>query len=69
MTARVFKLIEELRQEGLSVLLVEQRARQTLEIAIVPMCWRVAVPSRRQGGRDRTRSVLAEAFLGGHART
>jgi len=33
MTAAVFEMIQELRREGLTVLLVEQKARQTLKIA------------------------------------
>jgi branched-chain amino acid transport system ATP-binding protein len=33
MTAAVFQMIEDLRREGLTVLLVEQKARQTLKIA------------------------------------
>jgi branched-chain amino acid transport system ATP-binding protein len=33
MTAAVFQMIQELRREGLTVLLVEQKARQTLKIA------------------------------------
>jgi branched-chain amino acid transport system ATP-binding protein len=70
MTARVFKLIEELRQEGLSVLLVEQRARQTLEIAdrayVLEGGRSIAEGKAGEIARD---PVLAEAFLGGHART
>jgi branched-chain amino acid transport system ATP-binding protein len=33
MTEAVFQMIQELRREGLTVLLVEQKARQTLKIA------------------------------------
>lgn len=70
MTARVFKLIEELRREGLSVLLVEQRARQTLEIAdrayVLEGGRAIAEGKAGEIARD---PVLAEAFLGGHART
>ena len=33
MTAAVFQMIQDLRREGLTVLLVEQKARQTLKIA------------------------------------
>jgi branched-chain amino acid transport system ATP-binding protein len=70
MTARVFALIEDLRKDGLSVLLVEQRARQTLEIAdrayVLEGGRAIAEGKAGEIARD---PVLAEAFLGGHART
>ena len=68
MTARVFQLISELRKEGLSVLLVEQRARQTLEVAdraYVLEGGRVIAEGR--AGDIAADPVLADAFLGGHA--
>jgi branched-chain amino acid transport system ATP-binding protein len=68
MTERVFRLIGELRKEGLSVLLVEQRARQTLEIAdraYVLENGRVIAEGR--AGDIARDPKLAEAFLGGHA--
>jgi branched-chain amino acid transport system ATP-binding protein len=68
MTERVFRLIGELRREGLSVLLVEQRARQTLEIAdraYVLENGRVIAEGR--AGDIARDPKLAEAFLGGHA--
>ena len=33
MAARIFRLVEELRASGVSILLVEQKARQVLKIA------------------------------------
>ncbi|MFM9653940.1 ABC transporter ATP-binding protein, partial [Streptomyces galilaeus] len=63
-----FRLIGELRKEGLSVLLVEQRARQTLEIAdraYVLENGRVIAEGR--AGDIARDPKLAEAFLGGHA--
>ncbi|RTL61235.1 MAG: ABC transporter ATP-binding protein [Hyphomicrobiales bacterium] len=68
MTERVFRLIGELRKEGMSVLLVEQRARQTLEIAdraYVLENGRVIAEGR--AGDIARDPKLAEAFLGGHA--
>ena len=64
---RVFELVAELRASGLSILLVEQKARQTLRVAD-----RVYVLEggtiRAQGRPEEimNSSVLADAFLGGH---
>lgn len=65
----VFSLIQEMREDGLTVLLVEQKARQTLRIAdrafLLDMGRVVASGPARELASD---SVLSDAFLGGHSR-
>lgn len=68
MTEFVFGLIEEMRQDGLTVLLVEQKARQALRIAdraFLLDTGRVVVSGPAQELAND--SVLSDAFLGGHA--
>jgi branched-chain amino acid transport system ATP-binding protein len=68
MTDFVFGLIEEMRQEGLTVLLVEQKARQALKIAdrafLLDTGRVVASGAAQDLASD---AVLSDAFLGGHA--
>ena len=65
----VFGLIRELREEGLSVLLVEQKARQALSIAdrayLMETGRVVATGLAQDLAKD---SIVSETFLGGHAR-
>jgi branched-chain amino acid transport system ATP-binding protein len=68
MTETVFRMIQELRQEGLTVLLVEQKARQTLKIAdraYLMETGRVVTsgPAEALIGDP----VVSETFLGGRA--
>jgi branched-chain amino acid transport system ATP-binding protein len=68
MTEFVFGLLEELRQDGLTVLLVEQKARQALKIAdraFLLDTGRVVVSGPAQELAND--AVLSDAFLGGHA--
>ena len=68
MTQRVFALIETLRKDGLSVLLVEQRARQTLDVADrAYVLENGSVIASGKAGDIARDPRLAEAFLGGHA--
>jgi branched-chain amino acid transport system ATP-binding protein len=69
MSAFVFALIESLRSEGLTVLLVEQKARQALKVADKAYLLdngtlvRTGTAADLFGG-----NALPDAFLGGHAR-
>jgi branched-chain amino acid transport system ATP-binding protein len=70
MTDFVFGLITSLREEGLTVLLVEQKARQTLKIAdrayLLETGRVVTCGPAAELAKD---SLVSEAFLGGTART
>ena len=68
MTAAVFAMIQELRREGLTVLLVEQKARQTLKIAdraYLMETGRVVTSGPAQALIGDP--VVSETFLGGRA--
>jgi len=69
-TDQVFEQIADLRREGVSVLLVEQKARKTLRIAdrIYLMETGRAVASGAAAD-FADEAVLSDAFLGGHARS
>ena len=68
MTAFVFGLIGELRREGMTVLLVEQKARQSLKLAdrayLLETGRIVAAGDAATLAAD---GIVAETFLGGHA--
>ena len=67
-TAAVFQMIQELRREGLTVLLVEQKARQTLKIAdraYLMETGRVVTSGPAQALIGDP--VVSETFLGGRA--
>jgi branched-chain amino acid transport system ATP-binding protein len=66
MTEAVFAMIQDLRQEGLTVLLVEQKARQTLKIAdraYLMETGRVITSGAAKNLIDDP--VVSETFLGG----
>ena len=66
MTATVFQMIQDLRREGLTVLLVEQKARQTLKIAdraYLMETGRVVTSGAAQALIGDP--VVSETFLGG----
>jgi branched-chain amino acid transport system ATP-binding protein len=66
MTATVFEMVQDLRHEGLTVLLVEQKARQTLKIAdraYLMETGRVVTSGPAQALIDDP--VISETFLGG----
>jgi branched-chain amino acid transport system ATP-binding protein len=66
MTATVFEMVRNLRSEGLTVLLVEQKARQTLKIAdraYLMETGRVVTSGAAQTLIDDP--VVSETFLGG----
>ncbi|MGA7072715.1 ABC transporter ATP-binding protein [Bradyrhizobium sp.] len=66
MTATVFEMVQNLRREGLTVLLVEQKARQTLKIAdraYLMETGRVVTSGPAQALVDDP--VVSETFLGG----
>ena len=69
MTEFVFGLIAELRREGLTVLLVEQKARQSLKLAdrayLLETGRIVASGNAAELAED---SIVSDTFLGGHAR-
>jgi branched-chain amino acid transport system ATP-binding protein len=68
MTDAVFAMIQDLRSEGLTVLLVEQKARQTLKIAdraYLMETGRVIASGPAQEMIDDP--VVSETFLGGRA--
>jgi branched-chain amino acid transport system ATP-binding protein len=66
--AQVFALLTELRQRGVTILLVEQKARQALRIAdrayLLETGRVVASGAASALARD---SVVSDTFLGGHA--
>lgn len=69
-TAQIFDLIEELRNDGLTVLLVEQKAHQTLRVAdrayLLETGKAVASGTSEELFND---PVLVETFLGGHSQS
>jgi branched-chain amino acid transport system ATP-binding protein len=68
MTDAVFAMIQDLRREGLTVLLVEQKARQTLKIAdraYLMETGRVITSGPASELIDDP--VVSETFLGGRA--
>ena len=68
MTSTVFAMIEDLRRDGLTVLLVEQKARQTLKIAdraYLMETGRVITSGPAKELMDDP--VVSETFLGGRA--
>ena len=70
MTATVFEMVQNLRREGLTVLLVEQKARQTLKIAdraYLMETGRVVTSGPAQALIDDP--VVSETFLGGRVTT
>ena len=68
MTNFVFEMVARLRDEGLTVLLIEQKARQTLKFAdrayLIETGRMVASGTAGELARD---SIVSEAFLGGGA--
>jgi branched-chain amino acid transport system ATP-binding protein len=68
MTEHVFGMIGELRSEGLTIMLIEQKARQTLKFAdrayLIETGRMVASGTAGELARD---SIVSEAFLGGGA--
>jgi branched-chain amino acid transport system ATP-binding protein len=70
MTDFVFGLITSLRDEGLTVLLVEQKARQTLKIADRAYLLETGrVVTSGPAAALAKDTLVSEAFLGGSART
>ena len=68
LTAQVFAIVSGLRDEGLTVLLIEQKARQTLRIADRAYLLETGrVVASGPADRLLEDSVVSEAFLGGHA--
>ena len=66
MIARVFGLIEELRRDGLTILLVEQKARQTLKVADRAFLLETGrVVAGGPTAELAAGSLIADAFLGG----
>ena len=67
-TAAIFRLIADLRRDGLTVLLVEQKARQTLKLADRAYLMETGRVAACGLARDLARdSLLSQSFLGGHA--
>lgn len=69
-TMQIFELIQELRNDGVTVLLVEQKAKQTLQVAdraYLLETGRVVTSGRAKDLFEDT--VLATTFLGGHTQT
>jgi len=67
MGAFVFSLISDLRAEGLTILLVEQKARQTLKIANRAYLLENGRLVRSGAAAELAKDpVVSEAFLGGH---
>jgi branched-chain amino acid transport system ATP-binding protein len=68
MTEHVFGMIGELRSEGLTIMLIEQKARQTLKFAdrayLIETGRMVTSGTAGELARD---SIVSEAFLGGGA--
>jgi branched-chain amino acid transport system ATP-binding protein len=68
MTETIFKMIQDLRHEGLTVLLVEQKARQTLKIADRAYLMETGRVITSGAAKDLIDDpVVSETFLGGHA--
>jgi branched-chain amino acid transport system ATP-binding protein len=67
MSAFVFSLISSLREDGLTILLVEQKARQTLKIADRAYLLENGSLIRAGGAAELFDDpAVSEAFLGGH---
>jgi branched-chain amino acid transport system ATP-binding protein len=67
MTEHVFGMIGELRSEGLTIMLIEQKARQTLKFAdraYLLETGRMVTSGTSELARD---SIVSEAFLGASA--
>jgi branched-chain amino acid transport system ATP-binding protein len=63
----IFQVLEDLRRDGVTILLVEQNARRTLEIAnrsYVLRLGRVAIEDSREGFANMHPSRLEDAYLG-----
>jgi branched-chain amino acid transport system ATP-binding protein len=63
----IFQVLEDLRKDGVTILLVEQNARRTLEIAnrsYVLRLGRVAIEDSREGFASMSPSRLEDAYLG-----
>ena len=63
----IFQTLEDLRRDGVTILLVEQNARRTLEIAdrtYVLRLGRVAIEDTREGFATMNPSRLEDAYLG-----
>ncbi len=68
LTERVFAMIRALRDEGLTVLLIEQKARQTLKLADRAYLLETGKVVTHGRARDLVDdAVIAETFLGGRA--
>ena len=68
MTDLVFEMVERLRDEGLTVLLIEQKARQALKIAGRAYLMETGRILTAGPARNLLESeVLSKAFLGGGA--
>jgi branched-chain amino acid transport system ATP-binding protein len=67
MVELVFDTLEALRAEGRTMLLVEQNARQTVDLADRSLVFRQGVIAAELRGGDVHDAALAEAYLGGVA--
>ena len=67
MVELVFDTLEGLRSEGRTILLVEQNARQTVDIADRCLVFRQGVISATLESAEDAEAALAEAYLGGVA--
>ena len=67
MVELVFDTLEDLRSEGRTILLVEQNARQTVDIADRCLVFRQGVIAATLEGAGDADAALAEAYLGGVA--
>jgi branched-chain amino acid transport system ATP-binding protein len=67
MVELVFDTLEALRAEGRTMLLVEQNARQTVDLADRCLVFRQGVIAAELQGGDAHDAALAEAYLGGVA--
>ena len=67
MVELVFDTLEGLRSEGRTILLVEQNARQTVDIADRCLVFRQGVVAATLTSADDAAEALAEAYLGGVA--
>jgi branched-chain amino acid transport system ATP-binding protein len=67
MVELVFDTLEALRAEGRTILLVEQNARQTVDLADRCLVFRQGVVAATLTGGDAADAELAEAYLGGVA--
>jgi branched-chain amino acid transport system ATP-binding protein len=67
MVELVFDTLEALRAEGRTILLVEQNARQTVDLADRCLVFRQGVVAATLRGGEAADAELAEAYLGGVA--